>query len=139
MTASGVFLTNSSAFAAAPSMPPSLEVFIISPPKAFMSICFSGENLSGTTKIVLYPFSSAANASPSPVFPAVGATITLRPGIISPFSSASRSMYIPVRSFTLPDGFHNSSFAKSLTPSGRARSLVSSTRGVLPTRSCIDL
>src|ERR1700690_2034681 len=46
-----------------------------------------------------------------PVFPAVGSTI-VPPGLRKPFSSASRIIPIPMRSFTEPPGFRNSHLAR---------------------------
>ena len=67
--------SSSSAFFTAPSIPSSLGVFIILAPRAFIKVCFSIENFSGTTKTILYPLFKAAMAIPSPVLPAVASII----------------------------------------------------------------
>src|SRR5512133_1447260 len=78
------------------------------------------------------PSALAAMARPTPVLPAVGSMMVLRPGLIWPRASAARIMPTPMRSFTLPPGFRYSSFEKSWS-SGAKR--VRRSRGVFPTRS----
>src|SRR5512133_960461 len=78
------------------------------------------------------PWALAAMARPTPVLPAVGSMMVLRPGLIWPSASAARIMPTPMRSFTLPPGLRYSSLEKSWK-SGAKR--VRRSRGVFPTRS----
>ena len=71
----GYTIVEATAFSTAPNIPFSLGVFIILAPKALIKVCFSIENFSGTTKIILYPLFIAASAIPIPVFPAVASTM----------------------------------------------------------------
>ena len=76
---------------------------------------------------------AAAIASPTPVLPEVGST-TVPPGPSFPSASARSIMRSPMRSFTDPPGFMNSSFARIVAPVSmpiRCRR----TSGVLPIRS----
>src|SRR5262249_50802424 len=80
-----------------------------------------------------YPLIAAAIARPTPVLPEVGSTI-VPPGSSFPSRSAASIIERPIRSFTDPPGFRNSSFAR-IVP-GTSREIRSSrTMGVLPTRS----
>ena len=56
------------------------------------------------------------NASAIPVLPLVASTIVVRPGSILPSASAASIIATPMRSFTLPPGFKDSSLAYSSTP-----------------------
>ena len=69
--------------------------------------------VSGITKMVLYPFDAATDASPIPVLPLVG-SMSVAPGRNRPFSSASSIMLSAARSFTLPAGLKYSSFTRTL-------------------------
>src|SRR5215216_7296800 len=62
------------------------------------------------TKMVLYPLSAAAMASPTPVLPLVASTM-VPAGFNSPRFSAPSMIFAPTRSFTEPPGFMNSNFA----------------------------
>src|SRR3954469_2291640 len=78
------------------------------------------------------------NARPMPVFPLVGSTSTVFPGMILPAASASRIMLTPMRSFTLLHGFMLSSLATTVALHP-AVTLFSRTSGVLPTSSDTSL
>src|SRR6187200_452042 len=72
-------------------------------------------------------------ARPTPVFPLVGSTM-VPPGASFPSLSACSIMRRPIRSFTLPPGFRNSSLARSVGSTSR-ESRWRRTSGVFPTRS----
>ena len=67
-----------------------------------------------------------------PVLPLVGSTTSVRPGLISPASSAASIIATPIRSFTDPPGLKYSSFAQTW-PNSPFPIRSSSTIGVLPT------
>ena len=67
--------------------------------------------VSGMARTTLYPFAAPTIARAIPVFPLVGSTITVLPGSMLPWFSASRIIARPMRSLTLPPGFMNSHFA----------------------------
>ena len=70
-------------------------------------------------------------ARPMPVLPLVG-SMSVSPGLMSPRFSASSSMRTPMRSFTEPPGFMNSSLAR--ISAGRSRPMrARRTIGVRPT------
>src|SRR3990172_2386105 len=71
---------------------------------------FSWDILSGMVKMQRYPFTAAAIASPTPVFPDVASTIT-PPGLSRPSRSAASIIASPIRSFTEPPGLKNSALA----------------------------
>ncbi len=75
-------------------------------------------------------------ASPTPVLPEVGSTI-VPPGFSSPEASAASIIRMAMRSFTEPPGLKYSTLARTvaLIPSV---TLLSLTRGVLPTSSMIE-
>ena len=81
-----------------------------SAPKARNVRIFISDILSGKVKMHLYPLTTAAIASPTPVFPPV-LSITTPPGLSSPRLSASSISHHPMRSLIEPTGFVNSSFA----------------------------
>src|SRR5512133_4027669 len=78
------------------------------------------------------PSALAAMARPTPVLPAVGSMMVLRPGLIWPRASAARIMPTPMRSFTLPPGLRYSSLEKSWKPGAKR---VRRSSGVFPTKS----
>ena len=82
---------------------------ITSAPYALSSRTFSCDILSGMVKIHLYPLSTAAIASPTPVLPLVPSTI-VPPGYSRPSRSARSIIGIPMRSFIDPPGLKNSAF-----------------------------
>src|SRR5213592_4982402 len=81
-----------------------------SAPSACSSRAFSCDILSGIVKMQRYPFTAAASASPTPVFPDVASTIR-PPGLSRPSRSAASIIARPIRSFTEPPGLKNSAFA----------------------------
>jgi hypothetical protein len=76
-------------------------------------------------------------ANPMPVFPLVGSTSVVFPGVIFPSSSAAAIMLHPMRSFTLQHGSIISSFAAISAPHP-SDVLFKYTIGVHPT-SCVTL
>src|SRR5207302_1688356 len=78
----------------------------------------------------------AANASPTPVLPAVASTM-VPPAASAPRASASSTMARAMRSLTLPPGFKCSHLASSGTGSP-APTRASSTSGVSPIASSTD-
>ena len=66
--------------------------------------------LSLSTITTLYPRTAPTMARPIPVFPLVG-SMMVPPGFRSSRLSASRTMLIAIRSFTLPPGLNCSSLA----------------------------
>src|SRR5690349_6812909 len=83
---------------------------ITSAPRARSSRAFSCDILSGIVKMQRYPFTAAANASPTPVLPDVASTIS-PPGLSRPSRSAASIIAMPMRSFTEPPGLKNSALA----------------------------
>ena len=73
-----------------------------------------------------------------PVLPEVGSTITLSPGTSSPSRSAASTIARPMRSFTLPAGFADSSLPRIVAPVP-SEMFPRRTSGVPPTRSVMDL
>ena len=69
--------------------------------------------VSGIVSISLYLFTAATMARPMPVLPLVGSIIVVS-GLIKPCFSASVIMLKQMRSFTLPPGFLDSSFATTV-------------------------
>src|SRR6478672_4898989 len=87
---------------------------------------------SGSVRTRSYPRAAQTIASAIPVLPLVGSTITERPGLISPSSSAASIIATPIRSLTEPPGLKYSSFAQTSAPSP-SPSPRSATIGVSPT------
>src|SRR3989441_882884 len=85
---------------------------ITSAPSARSSRAFSWDILSGIVKMHRYPFTAAASANPTPVFPEVASTIN-PPGRSRPSRSAASIIATPIRSFTEPPGLKNSALAYS--------------------------
>src|SRR5688572_10533496 len=83
-----------------------------------------------------YPLTAATKARPIPVLPLVGSTI-VSPGCNRPSCSATSIMFKQIRSFTLPPGLNDSSFAHTPASSvpGNRRSC---TTGVIPIRVVND-
>src|SRR5882757_5650269 len=106
-------------------------------PSPRISLHFSSANCSGTYNITLYPRLTPISANPTPVLPAVASTI-VPPGRSTPRRSASSTRPSAARSFTLPPGFRNSSFAH-ISAQGSVPLACSSRRrrniGVSPTSS----
>src|SRR5690606_28635651 len=75
----------------------------------------------------------ATNARPTPVLPEVGSTI-VPPGFSSPDASAASIILVAMRSFDEPPGFRYSTFTSTVAAIPSV-TLLSLTRGVLPTRS----
>eukprot|EP00985_Skeletonema_marinoi_P018414 scaffold10288_cov137-Skeletonema_marinoi.AAC.2 len=73
-------------------------------------------------------------ARPIPVFPEVGSTRTVFPGVICPRASASEIMERAIRSLTLLAGLDDSSLATISAPDSEV-TLLSLTRGVCPISS----
>lgn len=133
--------TISFALANAPGTAVSLGVRTSSTPSDMSIIRLSIDMDSGIVRMHLYPLSLAINASAIPVFPEVGSTKTVFPGVINPFFSASSMRDLPSRSLTELHGPRLSSFPTSLvpfevsTPWLLIRRLERSIKGVLPTKS----
>ena len=66
-----------------------------------------------------------------PVFPLVGSTIVVFPGVISPAFSASSIMLTPMRSLTEPAGLKYSSLASTVAGAPSV-TLLRRTNGVRP-------
>ena len=77
------------------------------------------------------------NARPMPVFPEVGSTSIVLPGVMAPSSSAEAIMEKPMRSFTEQQGSMISSFA-AISATHPSVTLFRYTIGVQPT-SCVTL
>ena len=93
--------------------------------------------VSGIVRISLYPFIADTRARPTPVLPLVGSMI-VAPGFSLPSFSAASIIANPIRSFTLPPGLKNSTFAIiGVSTPRNLEYLFSSTSGVLPIRSVI--
>jgi hypothetical protein len=105
-----------------------------SAPKALSKTRRSIDMDSGMVSFSLYPFAAATMARPMPVFPEVGSTRTVFPGVISPRASASVIMLKAMRSFTEFAGLllSNLTTTSATLPSVTRLSL---TRGVLPISS----
>jgi hypothetical protein len=129
----GVDSAISLAFSTAPFMPWGAGVSTSSAPNAFRSFRRSMLMLSGMVRMQRYPLKAAMNASPMPVLPLVGSTMT-PPGFKSPRFSPSSIMARAIRSFTLESGLRDSSFTttSAFMP---AVSLFKRTSGVLPMSS----
>jgi hypothetical protein len=97
-----------------------------------MSI-FSLLILSGIVNTQRYPFTAAVMARPKPVLPEVLST-RVAPGLMSPASSARRTILTAMRSFTEPPGLRFSILASTVAELA-AGSLWSLTSGVPPTSS----
>ncbi len=69
--------------------------------------------VSGIVMIRLYPLAAQTKASPMPVLPLVGSTMT-ESWLISPSLSAASIMASPMRSFTLARGLNDSSLATTV-------------------------
>ena len=131
----GISFASSSAFSIAPFIPFVPSVRTTSAPYAFTMLRRSTLMVSGIVRIIRYPFTVAAAASPIPVFPEVGSMIT-EPSFKRPFASASSIIAFAIRSLTLPAGLKDSTFAISFACSPSFSSIrFSSTSGVFPTRS----
>ena len=89
------------------------------------------------TKISRYPLTAHTIARPIPVFPLVGST-TAEPGLSSPLSSASFTICKAMRSFILPPGLNDSTFAAIVAPV-LGESLFNFNIGVIPISSRIEL
>ena len=61
--------------------------------------------VSGMAMINLYPFAAATIARAIPVFPDVGSTKIVLPGVIKPSCSADSIIFTPIRSLTDEAGF----------------------------------
>merc|ERR1712216_307231 len=72
------------------------------------------------------------NAKPMPVFPLVGSTNIVFPGVIFPSSSAAWIMLQPIRSFTLQHGSIISSFGDGASGTDAGDEDVNLTGGVFP-------
>ena len=99
-------------------------------PKAFSVSCFSFDILSGIVKMQRYPFTAAATARPTPVFPLVFSTM-VPPFRRSPAFSAFSRMWMAIRSLMDPPGFMYSSFTSTVAAS-RGTTFPSLTIGVRP-------
>ena len=91
--------------------------------------------VSGIVKMILYPFDTATEASPIPVFPDVGSMMVL-PFLSRPLASASSIIALAILSLTLPAGFRYSSLTKTLASRFSAASMFfTSSSGVPPISS----
>mmetsp|Transcript_82105 Transcript_82105/g.166247 ORF Transcript_82105/g.166247 Transcript_82105/m.166247 type:complete len:335 (+) Transcript_82105:284-1288(+) len=124
----------SSALAMAPPMPLAAGVSTSLAPKAFSRTRRSMLIDSGMVRIMSYPLEAATMARPIPVFPEVGSTRTVSPGLMSPRASASLIMLRAMRSLTELAGLKDSSF-RTISASHPSLSLESFTRGVPPISS----
>jgi hypothetical protein len=92
--------------------------------------------LSGMVSTSRYPLTAQMKASPMPVLPLVGSTmrvsLSMRPALC-----AASIMLMPMRSFTEEHGLKNSSFAATFATQPSV-TLLSATRGVLPTRAIMS-
>ena len=80
-----------------------------------------------------YPFAAAAKARPMPVFPEVGSTRTVFPGVAFPSRSSASIMATPIRSFTELAGLKYSSLAATTAPGAESFAIrLRRTRGVFP-------
>src|SRR5258705_2131631 len=93
----------------------SVGVRMISAPSASRTTCFSRLIFSGIVMTIRYPYTAAASAMPIPVLPLVG-SISVSPGWMRPFSCASSTMRLPMRSFTEPPALRYSHLASSSQP-----------------------
>ena len=87
--------------------------------------------LSGMVTASLYPRAAQVNASPMPVFPLVGSTMSVS-GVIFPAFSAASIIATPIRSLTDQSGLKFSSLATTValaSPTTRRRRI----SGVWPT------
>eukprot|EP00982_Pelagococcus_subviridis_P010918 31036-Pelagococcus_subviridis.AAC.14 len=128
---------SSSAFITAPFIPFAGSVRTKSAPNALSKIRRSSDIDAGIVRVRSYPFAAAMNASPIPVFPDVGSTSIVFPGVMAPFSSASAIIENPMRSFTEQHGSMISSFA-AISATQPSVTLFRYTIGVHPT-SCVTL
>mmetsp|Transcript_15655 Transcript_15655/g.28086 ORF Transcript_15655/g.28086 Transcript_15655/m.28086 type:complete len:216 (-) Transcript_15655:3-650(-) len=136
MKAFSVLARSSSALARAPPIPLALGVRTTSAPRARRTMRRSMDIDSGIVRISLYPRAAAMKAKAIPVFPEVGSTSTVCPGVIFPAFSASRIIERPIRSLTELIGSMLSSFAYTFAPAPSAPGIVFSfTRGVFPMSS----
>ena len=92
--------------------------------------------LSGMVKMSLYPLVAATMESPIPVFPDVGSTRVVFPGIISPRCSAMVIILSAMRSLTLFAGLLDSNLHTTSATQPSARRF-NRTIGVLPISSKI--
>mmetsp|Transcript_68331 Transcript_68331/g.182035 ORF Transcript_68331/g.182035 Transcript_68331/m.182035 type:complete len:258 (-) Transcript_68331:106-879(-) len=104
-------LTISSALAMAPPIPLAAGVKTTSAPKALSRTRRSILMDSGMVSFSLYPLAAATMASPIPVFPEVGSTRMVFPGLMSPRFSASVIILRAMRSLTELAGLELSSLA----------------------------
>jgi hypothetical protein len=121
----------SSDLATAPFIPSEPGVRMSSAPKAASSILRSLLIVSGMVSTTLYPRAAPTIASAIPVLPLVASTI-VPPGLSWPDLSAASTIATPIRSFTEPAGFWNSSLAAMAAPAPALSRLIR-TSGVLPT------
>mmetsp|Transcript_15471 Transcript_15471/g.31949 ORF Transcript_15471/g.31949 Transcript_15471/m.31949 type:complete len:260 (-) Transcript_15471:176-955(-) len=124
----------SSALEMAPPMPLAAGVKTSWAPNALRRTRRSMLMDSGIVRIRSYPFEAATMANPIPVFPEVGSTRTVSPGLMSPRSSACVIMLRAMRSLTELAGVKLSSF-KTISASHPSLSLESFTNGVPPIKS----
>src|SRR5450759_1205247 len=89
--------------------------------------------VSGMTMVHLYPRAAHTMARPMPVLPLVGSRMMVS-GLIDPARSAASIIDRPIRSFTLCEGFWNSSLA-STSATHPCVSRLMRTSGVLPISS----
>src|SRR5688572_26270763 len=136
MKYSGCSRSSSWAAKTAPVMPSMAGVRWISAPKRAKSRWRSTLMSSGIVMMRRYPFTADTSASPIPVLPVVGSTM-VPPGLRAPLRSAASTIATPMRSFTLPPGLRDSTFASTAAPPARG-SRRSRTRGVPPMRSSTE-
>mmetsp|Transcript_27370 Transcript_27370/g.76770 ORF Transcript_27370/g.76770 Transcript_27370/m.76770 type:complete len:265 (+) Transcript_27370:447-1241(+) len=126
----------SSALPMAPPMPLAAGVRTTSAPKALRSTRRSMLMLSGIVRMSLYPLLAATMANPMPVFPLVGSTRMVLPGVMSPRSSACVIMLSAMRSLTEFAGLEDSSLHTiSPTQPSSAGMAFNLTMGVFPISS----
>mmetsp|Transcript_9945 Transcript_9945/g.20715 ORF Transcript_9945/g.20715 Transcript_9945/m.20715 type:complete len:261 (-) Transcript_9945:3-785(-) len=124
----------SSALAMAPPIPLAAGVRTSWAPNALRRTRRSILMDSGMVRMRSYPLEAATMASPIPVFPEVGSTKIVSPGVMSPRASASSIMLLAMRSLTELAGLKDSSF-KTISATHPSLSLESLTMGVPPINS----
>src|SRR3990172_2227344 len=129
----GFSRSSSSAANTAPVIPSTAGVRTSSAPNRCSRARRSTLMSSGMVRINRYPLTAATIARPIPVLPEVGST-TVSPGFSRPSRSASSIMARAMRSLTLPPGFTDSSFPRTMAhPDLTSRR--SGTSGVSPMSS----
>src|SRR5437660_1777937 len=109
----------------------SARVRMSSAPYALSRLRRSSDIDSGIVKTSRYPFTAHTSASPMPVFPDVGSTITDSPGRMRPSRSAASIIASAMRSFT-DRPLHRAHDVADRDRLGRARQRVAAVGPALP-------